>query len=360
MLKKSFSPPILITLLCGILFNSVILAYAEWSHVQIKHDDLPVFKDIYFVDKQKGWVVGVSGFGEDGMVFHTKDGGVSWEQQELPANVKTLSRVFFVSPKVGWAVGQDGTIVATKNGGKDWDLQTSKVGNWLFDVFFINENVGWAVGDTGTIIKTTNGGERWNALYGGKPGSGVGEGEVMLDDQGYFAEGPAILQGVYFVDENTGWAVGQDGFILYTMDGGKKWKQQVSNSESVLYSVSFIDANTGCAVGEDGSIVRTTDGGTTWQSHQGGGDPNLLEKLFRVSFAPKSQEGWAVGTGGTILQTTDGGENWEQQEKLSYEIKIPGANPVVKKFSQELTSVFVIDREHCWVVGQDWVFKYTK
>jgi photosystem II stability/assembly factor-like uncharacterized protein len=291
------------------------------------------------------------------MIFNTRDGGATWELQELPANVKTLSRVFFASPKVGWAVGQDGTIVATKNGGKDWELQTSKVGNWLFDVFFINETVGWAVGDTGTIIKTTNGGARWNLLYGGKPGSGVGEGEIMLDDQGYFVEGPAILQGVHFVDENSGWAVGQDGFILHTTDGGKKWKQQTADIQAVLYSVFFIDANTGCAVGEDGSIVRTTDGGENWKSHA---DETVLEKFFRVSFAPASQEGWAVGTGGVILYTTDAGENWEKQEQLTYEIKIPGSKPVRNKFSQELTSVFAIEPEICWAVGQDWVFKYTK
>ena len=339
MLRKFFSPLILTTVICGILLNSAILADADWKMVQVKHDDFPVFKDIYFADKKNGWVVGVSGFGDDGMVFHTKDGGATWELQELSANVKTLSRVFFVSSKVGWAVGQDGTIVATKNGGKTWDFQTSKVGNWLFDVFFINENVGWTVGDTETVLKTTNGGKIWKALKGGKPGSGVGEGEVTLT-------------GVYFVNENSGWAIGQLGIIRHTTDGGANWEQQQSTIEDNLNSISFIDGNAGCAVGEDGSIVRTTDAGATWSRKEVKG---LLEKLFRVSFAPKSQEGWAVGTGGTILHTTDGGENWEKQDKLTVEImgkKIP--------FSQEMTSAFAIDAEHCWVVGQDWVFKYTE
>jgi photosystem II stability/assembly factor-like uncharacterized protein len=101
MLRKFFAPTILTAMLCGILLNGVILAYAEWSNVRIEHDDLPVFKDVYFADKKNGWVVGVSGFGEDGMVFYTEDGGASWEQQELPANVKTLSRVFFCFAQ-GW------------------------------------------------------------------------------------------------------------------------------------------------------------------------------------------------------------------------------------------------------------------
>ena len=342
MLRKFFSPLILTAMLCGALLNSVILANADWTMVQVKHNDFPVFKDVYFADKKNGWVAGVSGFGDDGMVFNTRDGGATWELQELPANVKTLSRLFFVSPKVGWAVGQDGTIVATKNAGKTWDFQTSKVGNWLFDVFFINENVGWTVGDTETVLKTTNGGKTWKILKGGKPASGVGEGEVALT-------------GICFVDENTGWAVGQGGLILHTTDGGANWEKQENIIEDNLNSLFFLDENTGCAVGEDGSIVRTTDAGAKWNLPKSGRDEEFLEKLFRVCFAPNPLETWVSGTDGTILHTTDGGDNWEKQDKLVVEI-------MGKKisFSQEITSVFALDAKQCWAVGQDWVFKYTK
>jgi photosystem II stability/assembly factor-like uncharacterized protein len=342
MFRKFFFPIILTTVLCGVLLNSAILADAEWTMVQVKNDNFPVFNDVYFADKKIGWVVGVSGYGEDGMIFHTEDGGATWELQKAPANVKTLSRVVFASPKIGWAVGQDGTIVATKDGGKAWELQTSKVSNWLFDVFFINENIGWAVGDTETVLKTTNGGKTWKTLKGGKPASGVGE--------------AILLTGVRFVNEKIGWSVGQAGYIARTVDGGDNWEKQVSNIEDNLNSVFFIDENTGCAVGEDGSIVCTTDGGATWKNSR---DETLLEKLTRVYFAPKSQEGWAVGTGGTILHTTDGGAKWQKQEKLTVEMKI-GAEKVRNQYSQDMTSVFALEPKLYWVVGQDWVFKYTE
>jgi len=342
MLRKFFSPLMLITVLCGVWLNSAILADAEWTMAQIKNDNFPVFNDVYFADKKNGWVVGVAGYGEDGMIFHTEDGGATWELQKAPANVKTLSRVVFASPKIGWAVGQDGTIVATKDGGKAWEFQTSKVGNWLFDVFFIDENVGWAVGDTETVLKTTNGGKTWKALKGGKPASGVGE--------------AVLLTGVCFVNEKIGWVVGQAGHIARTVDGGDNWEKQVSNIEDNLNSVFFIDENTGCAVGEDGSIVCTTDGGATWKNSR---DETLLEKLTRVYFAPKSQEGWAVGTGGTILHTTDGGAKWQKQEKLTVEMKI-GAEKVRSQYSQDMTSVFALDPKLYWIVGQDWVFRYTE
>src|SRR5579862_4894378 len=38
----------------------------------------------------------------------------------------------------------------------------------------------------------------------------------------------AALRAVQFVDGNEGWAVGDDGVILHTIDGGKNWEPQVS------------------------------------------------------------------------------------------------------------------------------------
>ena len=34
-------------------------------------------------------------------------------------------------------------------------------GNTLLDMSFVNQNLGWAVGYNGTILKTTDGGENW-------------------------------------------------------------------------------------------------------------------------------------------------------------------------------------------------------
>ena len=36
------------------------------------------------------------------------------------------------------------------------------------------------------------------------------------------------LLDVFFIDENTGWAVGVKGSIIHTTDGGESWKTQLS------------------------------------------------------------------------------------------------------------------------------------
>jgi photosynthesis system II assembly factor YCF48-like protein len=97
------------------------------------------------------------------------------------------------------------------------------------------------------------------------------------------------------VDANHGWAVGYDGTIVATTDGGATWTAQTSGTTNTLIWVSFVDANHGWAVGEFGTIVATTDGGASWTA-QTSGTTNHLYGVFFVD----ASHGWAVGTGGTI------------------------------------------------------------
>lgn len=68
---------------------------------------------------------------------------------------------------------------------------------------------------------------------------------------------PHILS-VHFTTTQTGWAVGEEGTILSTIDGGKSWQQQSSGTQYDLVSVHFITAQTGWTVGESGGIFYIT------------------------------------------------------------------------------------------------------
>ena len=69
------------------------------------------------------------------------------------------------------------------------------------------------------------------------------------------------LQGVSFVDTKTGTAVGYQGTILRTVDGGDTWTGQFSGTNTLLNAVHFVNVDTGTAVGFGGIILRTTTGG---------------------------------------------------------------------------------------------------
>jgi photosystem II stability/assembly factor-like uncharacterized protein len=168
-------------------------------------------------------------------------------------------------------------------------------------VFFHDSLTGWAVGDDGVVLRTRDGGQTWAA------------------NQINF---PVNLNGLFFQDEGQGWAVGDSrsvGAILRTEDGGKNWRLQskVEGFElSGLHDVWFADEQHGWAVGEaqqggavQGVILATQDGGLHWQ-------PQYLAKgrssaLSAVKFAD-AQHGWAVGHN-VILYTDTGGQYWREQ-----------------------------------------------
>ncbi len=51
--------------------------------------------------------------------------------------------------------------ISLQIGEAQWIQQNSGTNENLYDIEFINDQTGWAVGDAGVVIKTTNGGTNW-------------------------------------------------------------------------------------------------------------------------------------------------------------------------------------------------------
>ncbi len=135
-----------------------------------------------------------------------------------------------------------------------------------------------------------------------------------------------------FVDPNRGWAVGQDGVIIVTTDGGETWQAQDSGFGLTIRSVDFVDVQTGWAVGHLGLILHTTDGGQTWTAQSR--EIALDLDLIYVSFTSPS-DGWIVSErGGFTLRTSDGGSTWDRQHFDS---------------TQTRSDVFILDEARAWV-----------
>jgi len=132
-----------------------------------------------------------------------------------------------------------------------------------------------------------------------------------------FADAP--LRAVQFWDEKEGWAVGDDGLILHTIDGGQTWERQPSGVRASLRSVHFIDPFNGCVVGQEclpggtttgGVILFTQDGGVKWVR----ASVRELPGLHRVRFVDR-RVGYAVGDASStyptgVFGTDDGGATW--------------------------------------------------
>ncbi|HGJ66467.1 TPA: hypothetical protein ENS27_13980, partial [bacterium] len=151
----------------------------------------------------------------------------------------------------------------------------------LRDVFFVNEQNGWIVGDQGMIIHTDNGGS-WNEQE-----SGIS----------------STLNAVYFINQNEGWVIGNYGVILHTTNAGNTWILSQSDTNESLFDIHFLTENIGWIVGSNGVILHTEDGGNNWSKSTYG-----TNDLYAVHFGSVNN-GWVVGKNGTVIHWN--GSKWE-------------------------------------------------
>jgi photosystem II stability/assembly factor-like uncharacterized protein len=207
-----------------------------------------------------------------------------------------------------------------------WSSQRSKTMSWLHAVYFLDLNKGWAVGSNGALLSTTDGGANWSIMR--RP----------TED---------TLRDLYFSDEKTGWLVCERNiyllktvdeprtYLMNTTDGGATWKRVNvigTESDARLIRALFTSGGRAWAFGENGALYTTRDGGVNWERQRVPTRHLLLGGTFL-----DQEQGWLVGAGATILQTTDGGETWR-----SGEIETPGVR---------FTAASFVDRSHGWAVG---------
>ena len=99
-------------------------------------------------------------------------------------------------------------------------------------------------------------------------------------------------------------------FILFTIPIYSQWVQQNSGTTEVLNDIYCVTENFVVAVGTNGTILKTTDGGVTWVQKTSGTTSSLLKVQFANALV-----GYSIGkvdsTGaGLLFKTIDGGENW--------------------------------------------------
>jgi photosystem II stability/assembly factor-like uncharacterized protein len=102
-------------------------------------------------------------------------------------------------------------------------------------------------------------------------------------------------------------AVGDRGHVLVSADRGANWEQVLVPTRAMLNAVAFADAQHGTAVGHDGVILSTADGGRTWRRSDQGAD---LDTIYLDVLFLDSKRGYIAGAYGKFLATEDGGQTW--------------------------------------------------
>ena len=204
----------------------------------------------------------------------------------------------------------------TNNCFSQWIQQNSGVTVNLYDVEFINQYTGWAVGENGTVIKTTNAGENW--IFVPNPTYGMGK----------------ILNSIHPIDSNVIYFVGAHSTLIKTTNGGINWieiRNGPWGSGLGFRGVFMLNKDSGWFCGSF-RVLRTTDGGQTFDS--AGIFWGSLADIYFKDF----NTGLICGDG-IVFKSMDGGMNW-------FDSNVP-----THGHYYQFQKLAVVNDQYVWVIG---------
>lgn len=185
------------------------------------------------------------------------------------------------------AVGDRGHVLVSRDEGRTWTQIIAPTRAMLTGVSFPDAQHGWAVGHDGVIMATSNGGQSW-----------------VRQDSGH--DLTTIYLDVLFRDSSHGIAVGAYGKFQVTSDGGRSWHPLKLSPDEVHFNrVSESSDGSLYLAGESGTVLVSSDSGSTWVK----ADPPYDGSLFGILPLPGGRI-VAYGLRGHILRSDDRGKDW--------------------------------------------------
>jgi len=111
------------------------------------------------------------------------------------------------------------------------------------------------------------------------------------------------LNSVFFYDYEVGFACGNSGTVIKSIDSGKTWQNLSTPVTNDLNDLYVFNDSTLCVVGDSGTILFSVEGGNNWYV----GPYFLTENYYSISFS--ETEGILGGSSQTIVQADFGGTN---------------------------------------------------
>lgn len=235
----------------------------------------------------------------------------SWEKVNIPTN-QSLHALFFTDSLTGWVAGDSGVILHTRDGGVSWIQQQTNTFNEFTDIFFLDHQRGFASSINyaqppfGTLLfKTGDGGNNWNSYP--------------------YPQDEIFISCIWYRDSLNGWMGGRPHALVKTDDGGVTWSQAAIDTSTLAFfpvmTIQFYNEKYGYASGGvfdiAGVIWRTWDGGEKWYAIDVNDAPadevrgiHMFDSLHVMGAGGDPDFGYGVG----MIRTWDGGVNWEYDE----------------------------------------------
>lgn len=150
-----------------------------------------------------------------------------------------LNDIYMTNSTTGYAVGY-GAVLKTSNLWNTWNIQNVQGDD--FTAMDIHGNEIWMCGAAGGIYHTLDGGATWQRQRNGND----------------FTLPRYYLRSIVFKDEMNGWAVGDNGKVIHSDDGGNHWMEYKTFTTSGLKSIALCPNGDLLVCGDNGSLYRIT------------------------------------------------------------------------------------------------------
>jgi len=274
----------------------------EMMHVDNSADELSsTVLCIRFVSRTHGWAL------TPNYLLETLDSGKTWIKRIHgdKERASLFEFLVFLDSIHMWIVGSQqcpsrlegcGFVWGSADGGERWDRFEISMISGLHGATFCSRDLGWAVGSSAStkqldepkIVRTLNGGRIWTEQ---NPPPNIN----------------CTLLGITCFSGQEVLAVGTDGVILHTSDGGESWITRRSSVISTLFRVRFFGDHA-WALGAAGTLLRSDDRGVTWKRVVLATEESLTDILM------DGDRGWIVGENGTLLSSSNGGDSWNPEK----------------------------------------------
>lgn len=252
-------------------------------------------RKIIFINDSLGYISGGIRYSRSDLLT-TIDGGRTWALQHFNTDDNHILYGLCHFKERVYAAAYNGKIFRLAGPESEWAYSQSP---WWGSF----QSIGFAESDKGFIVAGTG-------FEGGRILQIDSLGSVSKMDTFDFA-----LNDVRFADAHNGYICGY-GAILKTSDGGTNWSL-LDIQGDFFKALSCPDDHNVWAVGYNGSIVHSNDGGAHWKKQRNGDNPLLKRWRLNGVFFQNERQGYAVGDKGLIVITQDGGRSWNEMENTS-------------------------------------------
>jgi len=239
--------------------------------------------------------------------------------------------IAFINENEGWYVNGYGSIYHTKNGGETWEKQLEKKGTFFRCIAFVDSLRGFAgtvgtdyfpnVTDTIPLYGTTDGGKTWTPVsYSGPYVKGLCAIDIVKEQ--YINHGKTDYKiHIYAVGR-----VGSPANMLVSHDAGLTWTSSAVKKGKMLFDIDMFDVQNGIACSASSAdvskshalILKTKNGGKTWKKVYQSNRP--FETTWKATFPTKDIGYITIQSYNPdpnvkqqrVAKTTDGGKNWNE------------------------------------------------